>query len=62
MDELFMHALETGSSDHLTNDQKDEYFQALLDEWKRLHGWVARCLGTEISNWGGPQVDPPAGD
>lgn len=58
MDDAFVHALETGNADHLTDEQKVFYFQALLGEWKRLHGWTARCLGSEVSNWGSREVDP----
>lgn len=57
MDELFIHALETGSADHLTNDEKSEHFQALLTEYKRLQWWSSRCLGTEVSNFGGKPAE-----
>ena len=61
MDEGFIHALETGNWEHLTEEQILSHFPMLLTEWKRLHGWASRCLGTEISNWGGPKVDPEEG-
>lgn len=55
--ELFIHALETGNADHLSDEEKAEMFPVLLTEYKRLHGWVSACLGDDVARLGGLQVD-----
>ena len=58
MYEQIIHALETGQSSHLTDEQKAGFFQELLAEYLRVKAWADRCLGKEIASWGAREVDP----
>lgn len=58
MDEQIIHALETGQTDHLTDEQKVGFFAELLTEYRRIQAWASRCLGQEVAAWGSREVDP----